>query len=82
MTSLTFVSRTVCVVCRCRLGGITLGSYRINKTTIRATSVSLIASVRVCPECGHPAAPVDTWAPDAESAEKIRAARVKKGWQS
>ena len=55
---------------------------RVNKATIRSDS-SILASARVCRECGSPMP--DTTAKGrmtltADSAAKVAAARRKKGW--
>lgn len=79
--SITLKFRGTCSLCGCRLRGIYMASVRVNKHSLRTTSTGLWFLERRCPECGFETDSArHIWALDAESAQKVAAARRKRGW--
>lgn len=87
MPTLTLQPRDPCAVCGCRLRGFSIGSYRINKGSLRSTAVAI--SWLECPECGpvfarrHPTGVQQSahrWVLDAESQAVVDAYNAGRGW--
>lgn len=88
MPTLTLEPQEACLHCGCRLRGFSIGSYRINKGSLRSNTGGAITWLE-CPECGpsfsrrHPLGVRqfgDRWRLDAESQAVVNAHRVRKGW--
>ena len=81
MTSLAFHHSGTCTLCGCRIRGIMVGSFAVNKNSLRATSPNLTWIEPRCPECGFEThSSPSRWRPAPESDVKITAARAKRGW--
>lgn len=87
MPFLTLVPRSNCTHCGCRLRGFTMGTYRINKNSLKSDRGGL--SWLECPECGPTFArrnptgvmpTCDRWRLDPESQAKVDQYRARKGW--
>lgn len=87
MPTLTMHPRSRCELCGCRLRGFSIGTYRINKGSLRSARGSL--SWTECPECGpafarrHPTGVMprsDHWQLDSDSQSIVDTARAKRGW--
>lgn len=74
--------RAPCALCGCRLRGFWSVRVRVNKASLVTTGVGLVVADRACPECGFAAMdpPARSWALDADSADRVAAARARKGW--
>jgi hypothetical protein len=88
MPFLTLVPRSACDLCGCRLRGFTMGTYRVNKNSLRSERGGL--SWLECPECGPTHArsnplptrrSCDTWRLDDPSQALVDQARERRGWQ-
>lgn len=81
MTALDFRSAQRCGLCGYRLRGLMLGSFRVNKDSLKSLRPSLTFLERVCPEC-HTEAPqtCERWVLSTESQAKVAAIRERKGW--
>lgn len=87
MPLLTMVPRDRCALCGCRLRGFTLGTYRVNKHSLKADRGGL--SWLECPECGpsysrrNPLGALlgcERWRLDAKSQAVVDAIHARKGW--
>ena len=87
MPLLTMNPRGTCTVCGCRLRGFRIGTYRINKTSLRSDRGGI--SWVECPECGpthsrkHPTGVLlaaDTWVLEPDSQAIVNAYHARKGW--
>lgn len=87
MPMLTLIPRDPCQLCGCRLRGFTVGTYRVNKGSLKSARGGL--SWLECPECGPAFArrsPLgvgpqsDRWRLDADSQAVVDAHRARKGW--
>lgn len=80
--TVTMRCRDTCALCGCRLQGFYIASVRVNKGSLRTTSVGL-GVVLPCPECGTEGLGVhgpSRWALDADSQARVDAYRARKGW--
>lgn len=81
--TLTLLFHIVCMLCGHREQGSQICfQVRVTKRSVRVGN-AIMASPQLCQECGWPmpdsiASP--RMRPDAESAEKVRAYRQRKGW--
>ncbi len=81
MTALDFRSAQRCGLCGYRLRGLMLGSFRVNKGSLRSTNVPIQVMPRVCPECRTETPDTcERWVLSAESQAKVAAIRERKGW--
>lgn len=82
MPLLRFVSKVTCPTCAFRLPGVMVGTFRINKGSLKAPRGTLSFIQTPCPECrtriGRPDA--DRWQLDPESQAVVDAFRERKGW--
>lgn len=87
MPFLTLVPRSTCSLCGCRLRGFTMGTYRVNKNSLRSDRGGL--SWLECPECGVSRARAnplgvrpscDTWRLDDASQAIVDDVRERRGW--
>lgn len=87
MPLLTMEPRDACTLCGCRLRGFTMGTYRVNKGSLKSDRGGL--SWLECPECGSAYSrrnPIgvqptcDRWRLDAKSQVTVDAIRTRKGW--
>lgn len=89
MPTLTMDPRDTCALCGCRLRGFRIGTYRINKHSLRGDARGGLTWLE-CPECGpahssrNPMRGVlptcDTWRLDADSQAVVDAHFQRKGW--
>jgi hypothetical protein len=80
MTSLEFVATTRCMLCGRRLAGLLVGSFRVNKKTIRSVGTHLSWGEPSCRECGFPAPAEVALTLSAESAALVEQMRARRGW--
>lgn len=81
MPTLAMHPNVGCVVCGCRLQGIRVGTFRINKNSLVTKRGTLVCVLSKCPECSHPTPrDVDHWRLDAKSQAVVDEARARKGW--
>lgn len=87
MATLTFTPIDPCAVCGCRMRGVMVGTFRINRRSLKADPGTISATE--CPECGSPYARrhptgvgqrCDRWRLDEESQATVDAFRARKGW--
>lgn len=87
MPTLTLEPRDSCALCGCRLRGFSIGTYRINRGSMRSNRGSI--SWLECPECGptfarrHPTGvpnSCDHWRLDVKSQAMVDEFRARKGW--
>jgi hypothetical protein len=80
---LTFLLRVSCMLCGCRLTGVRVGSYRINKHSIVPTSSDIQFMERFCPECRWPndmATTIVIAGFTDDSKQRFNDYRDRKGW--
>ncbi len=80
MPTLTLKPADGCLTCGCRVRGFKIGTFRINKGSIRSTGTVLGFVEPTCCECGQPHADVSRWQLDPESQAKVTAHRARMGW--
>lgn len=81
MATLTMHPNAGCIICGCRLQGIRVGTFRINKGSLVAKRGTLVYLLDKCPECQHPTPrDVERWRLDEDSQRIVDEARAKRGW--
>ena len=78
MPLLTLVQRDACILCGCRLRGFMVGTFRINKHSLRSSGT--LGAQPPCPECQTVNPPGTHYVPNKESAVVLADARARKGW--
>ena len=88
MPLLTLHPLDACKLCGCRMRGVMVGTFRINKNSLKCADRGAITATE-CPECGrtyarrHPTGVpqrCDRWILDAESQAVVDSFRARKGW--
>ena len=88
MPLLTFQPLDACQLCGCRMRGVMVGSFRINKHSLKCADRGTLTATE-CPECGSPFARrhptgvsqrCDRWRLNDESQMVVDAYRARKGW--
>lgn len=80
---MTMLPNETCVVCGFRLRGFHVGTYRINKCSLKSARGGLTFVEPKCAECGHPtphALDITHWRLDPDSQRIVDECRARKGW--
>lgn len=83
MPTLTMQPNEACVVCGFRLRGFRIGTYRINKRSLKSARGGLTYLEPKCAECGHPtphALDITRWRLDTDSQRIVDDHSARKGW--